>query len=141
MTRDEVVALFARREEAFNQHDVATLAGQHADTGVLVTPSAGTVTGRAAIARVYQTLFTAFPDLRLTGAQLVIEGSNVVHVATTIGTDRGGFMGLPPSGKTFQLPIAFVCTLEQQLIVHERRIYDFTGLLVQIGVLKARSAQ
>jgi len=25
-------------------------------------------------------------------------------------------------------------------IVHERRIYDFTGLLVQIGVLKAKPA-
>ena len=25
-------------------------------------------------------------------------------------------------------------------VVHERRIYDFTGMLVQIGVLKARPA-
>jgi hypothetical protein len=25
-------------------------------------------------------------------------------------------------------------------IVHERRIYDFTGVLVQIGTLKARPA-
>ena len=26
------------------------------------------------------------------------------------------------------------------LITHERRIYDFTGMLVQIGVLKAKPA-
>jgi hypothetical protein len=25
-------------------------------------------------------------------------------------------------------------------VVHERRIYDFTGMLVQIGVLKAKPA-
>jgi hypothetical protein len=27
------------------------------------------------------------------------------------------------------------------LIEHERRIYDFTGLLVQIGVLRAKPAK
>jgi hypothetical protein len=31
-----------------------------------------------------------------------------------------------------------VCTLKGGKIQHERRIYDFTGLLIQIGVLKAK---
>jgi hypothetical protein len=33
-----------------------------------------------------------------------------------------------------------VCQVADGLIVHERRIYDFTGMLVQIGVLKAKPA-
>jgi hypothetical protein len=33
-----------------------------------------------------------------------------------------------------------VCRVADGLIVHERRIYDFTGMLVQIGVLKAKPA-
>ena len=49
-------------------------------------------------------------------------------------------MGVPATRKPFRLPIVFLCTLEDGLIVHERRIYDFTGLLVQIGVLKAKPA-
>jgi len=28
--------------------------------------------------------------------------------------------------------------IERERIVEERRIYDFTGLLVQVGVLKAK---
>jgi hypothetical protein len=31
-----------------------------------------------------------------------------------------------------------VFTFRDGLIIEERRIYDFTGLLVQVGVLKAK---
>ena len=47
-------------------------------------------------------------------------------------------MGLPPTGKQFRFNGAFIFTLENGQIAHERRIYDFTGMLVQIGVLKAK---
>jgi hypothetical protein len=33
-----------------------------------------------------------------------------------------------------------VCAFGDGLIVHERRIYDFTGMLVQIGVFEAKVA-
>ena len=33
-----------------------------------------------------------------------------------------------------------MCTLRNGLIVHEKRIYDFTGFLMEIGVLKAKPA-
>jgi hypothetical protein len=32
-------------------------------------------------------------------------------------------------------------TFADGLIAHERRIYDFTGLLLQIGVLRAKPAK
>ena len=54
------------------------------------------------------------------------------------GTDTGGFMGLPATGKPFRLPIVILYTVADGLIVHERRIYDFTGMLVQVGILKAK---
>jgi hypothetical protein len=38
------------------------------------------------------------------------------------------------------LPAVFFYQFENGKIVRERRIYDFTGLLVQIGVLKAKPA-
>jgi hypothetical protein len=31
--------------------------------------------------------------------------------------------------------------MEGELIAHETRIYDFTGLLVQVGVLRAKPAK
>jgi len=47
---------------------------------------------------------------------------------------------MSPTGKPALLPMVIVCTVKDGLIAHERRIYDFTGMLVQIGVLKAKPA-
>ncbi len=47
---------------------------------------------------------------------------------------------MPPSGKPTSIPIIMVARIDNGEIVHERRVYDFTGMLVQIGVLKARPA-
>jgi predicted ester cyclase len=60
--------------------------------------------------------------------------------ATFSGDDRGGFMGLPPTGRHVTIPVVFVYEFRDGQIVHERRVYDFTGLLVQVGTLKAKPA-
>ena len=49
-------------------------------------------------------------------------------------------MGLEPSGRSFMAPAVFVYEFRDRKIVHETRIYDFTGVLVQIGLLKAKPA-
>jgi predicted ester cyclase len=64
----------------------------------------------------------------------------VVIVAEAVGTHVGTIMGLEPSGRRFRFALTFVLEVEEGAIVRERRIYDFTGLLVQIGVLKAKPA-
>jgi predicted ester cyclase len=63
-----------------------------------------------------------------------------VLVATLEGTDIGGFMGLAPSGKRFKFSAVFVYEFHERKIVREQRIYDFTSVLMQIGVLKAKPA-
>lgn len=140
MTREDVVALFARRRDAFGRHDVAALECLHAEDGVVESLMAGTVKGRAAIGDVYKAWFAAFPDVAHTTEELLIDGDRVALVDTVVGTDIGGFMGLAPTRRPFRLPIVHLYTVRDGQIVHERRIYDFTGLLVQIGVLKAKYA-
>ena len=141
MTRDEIVRVFDRRHDAVARRDAEALAADHAMDCVLESPAGGgTVKGREAIARIYRGMFTGFPDLAIDWSDLVIDGDRVVEMGTMSGTDTGGFMGLPPTGKSFGFPIAFVYTFKDRLIVHERRVYDFTGMLVQIGLLKTKPA-
>ena len=140
MTREEIVAFFARRQAAVGRRDADALARLHAENSVVESLMAGTVTGRDAIAEVYQAWFKAFPDVVMTGDDLVIDGDRVVLINNVAGSDIGGFMGLPPTGRPFRLSIIHIYTMSHGEIQHERRIYDFTGLLVQIGVLKARPA-
>ena len=139
MTREEIVKLFDRRHDAYARLDAEALAADHAEDGVLESPTAGgTVYGREAIAKIYRGWFAGFPDVSMDWNDLMIDGDSVVQMATASGTDTGGFMGLPPTGKGFLFPIVFMFTLKDGRIAHERRIYDFTGMLVQIGVLKAK---
>lgn len=140
MTRTEIEALVDRYQHAVARHDVDALMQLHAEDGVVESLMAGTVRGRAAIGDVYRMWFAAFPDVTVTTDRIVIDGDRAVLVSTVTGTDRGGFMGLPPSHKPFRVAIVRVYTFKDGYIVHDRRIYDFTGLLLQIGVLKARPA-
>ena len=138
MTREEVEAMFAKRRDAFSRLDPVALSAFYADNCVVDSPAGGTHTGREAVANVWRGAFTAFPDFKVLGEELVIEGDNVAQVLMLSGTDVGGFMGLAPTGRHFQFPAVFVFTLVNGQIVREQRVYDFTGMLVQIGVLKVK---
>jgi steroid delta-isomerase-like uncharacterized protein len=140
MTRAEILALIEAREAAANRRDVEALTKTHAEDGVLESSMAGTVKGHAAIGDVHRAWFSAFPDMTLATDQVLIDGDRAVVVATITGTNRGGFLGLPPSNKPFRVSIVAFYTFKDGYISHGRHIYDFTGLLVQIGVLKARPA-
>lgn len=139
MTRDEVAALFARRQEAHARRAAIEAASFHAEEGVVESPLAGgTVTGRQAIEKTYQAFFSAFPDLTTETDALVIDGDQAAWIFTHAGTDRGEFMGLPSTGKAFRARVVFLSELRDGQITRERRIYDFTGVLVQLGLLKIK---
>lgn len=140
MTRDEIVALFARRQELYDDLDATALAADYADDAVIDSPMAGVHSGRAAAERAMRAIFEAFLDRTMKTDSLLIDGDQVAQVATIEGTHIGEFMGLHPSGNRFRFRAVFLYELRDRQIVRERRIYDFTGLLVQIGVLKAKPA-
>jgi len=140
MTREQITAMFTRREEAFNAKDSAALAADYADDAVIYSPTAGVHQGPEAAKEAFDFIFHAFADNTRHTEALVIDGDRVAQVLTIEGTNLGGLMGLPPSGKHFRLPAVFIYDFRGDKIVRERRIYDFTGMLIQIGVLKARPA-
>jgi steroid delta-isomerase-like uncharacterized protein len=140
MTREEIMAIFMRREAAWRAHDAAALAADHAPDAIVISPTGGLLEGREDIERVYRVWFTAFPDLDFTERDVLIDGDRVVLVSTVKGTHAGDFFGLPASGRQVKAMCAFVYTLRDGVIVHEKRILDFTGVLIQVGVLKAKPA-
>ena len=139
MTRQQVETLFARREQALARRDVTGVSAVYSADAVVESPTAGgTVQGRKEIENVTRAWFTGFPDVVFSTRSLAIDGEIAVWMGEVGGTDTGGFMGLPPTNKPFRVPMVTQCTVKDGAIVHEKRIYDFTGMLVQIGVLKAK---
>lgn len=137
MTREEIVALFKRRQDAYEDLDAKALAADYADDAQIESPSTGVHTGRDA-EKSLRAIFDAFLDLTMSFDAVVVDGDMVVTIMSAEGTHMQDLLGFAPTGKHFQMSMAFVYRLKDRKIVHERRIYDFTGLLVQIGVLKAK---
>lgn len=141
MTREAIVAMLAARQEAIDRRDVAFVAGQHAPSCEQDSALAGgRVTGRDAIAELYEAWFSGFPDLVWTSDEPIVDGDLATQMTTLSGTDTGGFMGLAPTGKPFRVTIVWLFTIADGQFTHVRPIYDFTGVLVQIGLLKAKPA-
>jgi steroid delta-isomerase-like uncharacterized protein len=141
MTREEIAALVERRQHAMSRLDAAVLAGFHADDGVLESPFAGGIArGREAIEKVYAEFFRAFTTVTIRQEDVLIDGDRAVLLLRLDGVDRGGLMGMPPTGRSFSVPLVSLCEFRDGFIARERRIYDFTGLLIQVGAIKAKPA-
>jgi predicted ester cyclase len=138
VTREETFALFTRREGLWRAHDAQALAEGHTLHGVVVSPTGGVLEGRPEIERIYRVWFDAFPDLIFGTEDLIIDDDRVALLARATGTHSGTFFGVGPTGRRIEISAVFLYRLESGLIAHERRILDFTGLLVQVGVLRAK---
>src|SRR5262249_47268603 len=138
MTRKEITAFFKKYHEAMSRLDAATIAAHHAAEGLLESPWAGTVKGRDAIEQVHRAWFAAFPNAPFDSKELRIARNRVAWLLHVAGTDVGGFMGMAPTGKPFQFNVVSLCTVEDGCIQRIQRVYDFTGFLIQLGVLKAK---
>ena len=141
MTRAEIVGVLDRRADAWRRLDAETLVADYAEDAVVESPlAAGTTQGRDQIRQVFQTYFVAFPDLVMDVEEVLVDDQRAAVMATFTGTDRGGFMGMPATGRRVTIPVVFLYEFKDGKIVRDRRVYDFTGMLVQVGTLKAKPA-
>jgi serine phosphatase RsbU (regulator of sigma subunit) len=141
MKAEEITALFARRLEGFTLRNPAVLAADYADDAVLESPAFGALAGRPAIETAYHRWFEAFPDAGFQFGDLLITGDQVAQTATMYGTDTGGFLGQGPTGKRFRLFIVILFALDDRHITQERRVYDVTGLLMQLATDRGMAAE
>lgn len=138
MTRDDVVRFLEERQRHWAARDGDLLAGQHAINGTVNSPMFGKLSGRAAIANSYHRLFEAFPDWSLNPDELIIDGDRVAQPFSATATHVGEFMGLAGTKRRCQIQGVRLMRFADGLIADERRLYDFTMLLMQIGVLRSK---
>jgi len=141
MSREEIVALFTRRDEAWRRHDAAALSSSHAPDAIGESPMSGKLVGRDSIREIYEKWFTAFPDLTMKTDELIIDGNRVVRFFTLTGSQAATFGGLPPTGRKINITGAWLYILDDAgQISHDRRVYDVTNMLVQLRALRTKPA-
>ena len=141
MRPEEIETLIRRRDEALNRRDAVAFAALYADDCIVDSPSFGTLMGRAAVENSMRNWFNTFSHFTMDSVGLSITEDLVVQQLVAEGTDIGGFLGQGPTGKPFRLFLVSLFTVNDRLIVHERRVYDSTGLLLQLADDRGNAAQ
>jgi steroid delta-isomerase-like uncharacterized protein len=141
MTRAELQMVSDRFQEALRRRDPIAIAACHTPDGIVESPMFATLRGRQAIEEAQRAFFTSFPDAANVVDATVIDPPHVAVFMTVSGTHVNEFFGLPGTGRRMEFRLCRLLRMEGELIAHEARIYDFTGLLVQVGVLRAKPAK
>ena len=139
--RAELQAVSDRLQDAFTRRDPVAIAVCHTPEGVVESPMFATLRGRKAIEEAQRAFFTAFPDATWSIDATVIDPPYVAVFSTMHATHGNEFFGLPATGRHIDARVSRLFKIEGDLIAHETRIYDFTGVLVQVGVLRAKPAK
>jgi len=140
MTRAEIERLLHQHHQDFLRRDSIALAANHLADGTLESPESGLVQGRPAIELFYRYWFTAFPDLELKWDEELIDGDRASFFWTLTGTASGPFYGVVGRGTRVVANGAAGYRFADGGIQSARHVFDFTGLLVATGVLKAKPA-
>jgi steroid delta-isomerase-like uncharacterized protein len=141
MTRDDAIKVFKHQQAAWNARDPEALARDYDHNGTVISPIFRTVQGQAAIIESFRALFTTFPDWQYTAQELLVDGDTGAETFVVQATHAREFMGLSGSGRKFEIQGVRIFRLKDRKIIYERRYYDFTGLLIQLGVLRGKPAR
>lgn len=128
--------------DTYNTRDAAATAALFAADAVLDDVAAPRrAAGREQIARVYAALLAAFPDLEVQVERMVAEGDTVVAHWTLRGTHRGPLLGIPATGRPIAVTGVSIIRFREGAPVADTRVWDYAGLLRQIGLLPSRRGE
>ena len=94
--------------------------------------------GKAGMARVFSDLWKSYPDLAVSIEAQEAEGDLVRTRVVLSGTDRGGVLWYPPTGRRAAFAAEFVDRFSDGCLVEHSGEADTEGLLRQLGLAEAR---
>ena len=135
MTREEMHEVAARHVAAEDRGDVqGAVATYHPDC-FYETPALGTrFVGKEQVAMQYTALFAAMPDGIVEYEGEAYGADVLAHWGTFRGTLTGEFLGLPPTGRRVEFPVAALLFFKDGLMSGERVFYDIATLCEQGGL-------
>jgi steroid delta-isomerase-like uncharacterized protein len=122
-------------EEIVNGHDLGAIPKWFAPDFVDHVEIPGMPDGVQGVTARHAMLFAAMPDIHITVHEVIAEGDVTAARFTITGTDSGGFMGMPASGKPVTVTGMDFMRFRDELIVEHWGEMDMMGLLQQLGVI------
>lgn len=91
--------------------------------------------GREAPKALFTMLRNAFPDFKATIDDIVAEGDRVVIRQTWSGTQKGEFMGIPPTGKSVSFKVIDILRMAGGKCVEHWGVMDNMVMMQQLGAI------
>ncbi len=122
-------------EEILNQGNFALVDELYSADSVFHGPAHPELRGREAIKQYYASLRAAIPDLCLTLEELVAEEDKVVGRWSAVGTHRGEFWGIAPTGKSLTWSGTTTFQIRSGAVTDQFVHSDALGFLQQVGAV------
>ena len=135
MSTESNKALVQRYQDAHNANNLAALDEIVAPDLISHNMLPGMPAGREGGKMVHQALIAAFPDQHSETLALIAEGDKVVQQFMVSGTDKGGFLGAPPTGKGYKVPGISIFRIANGKIVEHWGVFDQLGVMQQLGTI------
>jgi len=135
MSTEQNKDIVRRYQEAHNKNDMAALDGLVATDIVSHNHFPGLPQGLEGSKMGHQGLLKTFPDLHTDTENLIAEGDKVVQLFTVSGTDKGGFMGAPPTGKSYKVGGISIFRIANGKIVEHWGQFDQMSVMMQLGLM------
>jgi predicted ester cyclase len=140
MSTEENKAIVRRYREIHNSNNLAAL-DQVVDANIISHSGIpGLPPGLEGGKMVHNIFLSAFPDSQVTTEDLIAEGDKVVERFSFHGTNKGSFMGAPPTGKQVASTGMSVFRIANGKIVEHWGENDALGVMQQLGMIPAPGA-
>jgi steroid delta-isomerase-like uncharacterized protein len=120
-------------DAVLNQRRVEVLDEIAAEDYLEHDPFPGQGNGRADLKARVGMLFGAFNPLHFTIEDLIAEGDKVVVRWTNAGTQSGGFMGMPATGKEFGIAGIDIHVVRDGRLAEHWHVVDMLAQMQQLG--------
>jgi steroid delta-isomerase-like uncharacterized protein len=133
MSKENNIAIQQKFGEAVNTGNLEVLRTLVADTCIEHDPAPEQKPGAQGYIDFFTTMRTAFPDFQIKVVNLVADDESVAFAYSASGTHAADFMGLPPTGKTFEVRGMQISRFENGKMVERWGSSDELGILKQLG--------
>jgi steroid delta-isomerase-like uncharacterized protein len=129
-SREQTVAAHVAAE---NAHDIlATLRSFHRPAYTVI-PFGADFVGGEAVAQLIGGLMAGFPDFHAEVLKLRHSDDAVIAEIRMTGTQTGPWAGMPPSGKSMDVPTCCIFEFDGDKLVNEKVYFDNATMMRQLG--------
>jgi steroid delta-isomerase-like uncharacterized protein len=131
-------ASIRRLYDLINAGDIDGFGRQLADDFVEHEELPGIPPTKAGVVQYFGMMLAAFPDMRMDVEDVIASGDKAVARLRVTGTNKGGFMGMPATGKSVSVKLIDITRFGDDGLAREHwGVVDQLALMQQLGVIPA----